>query len=167
MAKAQEELYLRYADKMFRTAFRYIHSQADAEDVLVISFTKVFTKMQGFVYQGKNSLEAWIRKIVINESLMWLRQRHNFHLTKTIDAVMTEPDLSAFSKLDEEDIYQCITRLPTGYRTVFNLFIIEGYSHQEIASQLGISENTSRSQLFKAKALLRKMLQQDGLEYGT
>jgi RNA polymerase sigma-70 factor (ECF subfamily) len=80
---------------------------------------------------------------------------------------MPEPDLHAFSAQDAEDVYQLITQLPTGYRTVFNLFVVEGYSHAEIASMLEINETTSRSQLFKAKALLKKMLTQEGYHYGT
>lgn len=104
---------------------------------------------------------------MINESLMWLRRRHNFHLTETLDETTPEPSMDQFSQLEAEDIYRFITELPTGYRTVFNLSVVEGYSHQEIAESLKITESTSRSQLFKAKALLKKLLTQEGFHYGT
>ncbi len=164
--KAQEHLYASFANRLYRLTFRYIKSQVDAEDVLIIAFAKIFEGLKSFVYQGDGSLEGWMRKIVVNESLMWLRRRHNFNLTETLDAI-EEPDLKQFSKLDEEDIYKFITQLPTGYRTVFNLYVIEGYSHQEIATMLVINESSSRSQLFKAKTLLRKSLTQEGFQYGT
>jgi RNA polymerase sigma factor (sigma-70 family) len=165
--KAQELLYARFADKMFRVGFRYVKNEVDAEDVLIIAFGKVFNGMSGFQYKGVGSLEAWIRRIVVNESLMWLRKRHNFFLTEQIEDDLPEPDLTAFSASDAEHIYQMIAQLPTGYRTVFNLNTVEGYNHDEIATMLGISRSTSRSQLFKAKVLLKKMLTQEGLDYGT
>jgi RNA polymerase sigma-70 factor (ECF subfamily) len=108
-----------------------------------------------------------MRKIVVNESLMWLRRSHNFNLTESLEASLPEPDLNAFSEQEAEDIYYFITQLPTGYRTVFNLSVIEGFNHAEIAGMLQISENTSRSQLFKAKTMLKKMLIQEGYHYGT
>lgn len=110
---------------------------------------------------------GWIKKVMINESLMWLRRRHNFHLTESLDEHTPEPELKQFSEMEAEDIYRFISALPTGYRTVFNLSVIEGYSHQEIAESLSITESTSRTQLFKAKAMLKKMLTQEGFQYGT
>jgi RNA polymerase sigma factor (sigma-70 family) len=165
--KAQKQLYTQYSDKMFRVGFRYTKSEVDAEDVLIVSFTKVFSSINTFKYQGVGSLEAWIRKIVVNEALMWLRRRHNFNLTETIDDTFPEPDLKQFSESGAADIYKMITHLPTGYRTVFNLNAIEGYNHEEIAGLLGITESTSRSQLFKAKTILKKMLTEEGFQYGT
>lgn len=165
--KAQEQLYKCYADRLYRLAYRYIRSDADAEDVLMTAFTKIFRGLTNFNYQGPGSTEGWMRRIVVNESLMWLRRRHNFNLIESLDASIPEPDLHAFSEQDAEDVYQLITQLPTGYRTVFNLFVVEGYNHAEIATMLEVSESTSRSQLFKAKALLKKMLTQEGYHYGT
>jgi len=165
--KAQELLYSRFADKMFRIGFRYMKSDVDTEDVIIVAFGKVFKTIRSFHYRGPGSLEAWLRKIVINESLMELRKKHNFNLTESIDETVPAPDLKQFSESGANDIYKLITQLPTGYRTVFNLNAIEGYSHEEIATLLGISEGTSRSQLFKAKALLKKMLTQEGFHYGT
>lgn len=165
--KAQELLYARYADKMFRISYRYMKSDTETEDIIIVAFGKVFNAIRSFNYQGPGSLEAWLRKIVINESLMGLRKKHNFNLTESIDETVPEPDLKQFSESGADDIYKMITQLPTGYRTVFNLSTIEGYSHEEIAAMLGISEGTSRSQLFKAKALLKKMLTREGFHYGT
>lgn len=134
---------------------------------MIIAFTKIYSHVTGFTYSGKGSLEAWMKKIMINESLMWLRRRHNFHLMETLNESVPDQELEQFSQLSTEDIYQFITQLPTGYRTVFNLSVVEGYSHQEIALALDITESTSRTQLFKAKTQLKKMLTQEGFHYGT
>ena len=166
-ARAQEQLYAQHAGSLYRLAFRYIKIQADAEDVLMTAFIKVFRNIATFRSEGDGSLLGWMRKIVINESLMWLRQRHNFNLTEALDGAIAEPDLQQFSTLEADEIYKMISDLPTGYRTIFNLHVVEGYSHHEIAGMLSITENTSRSQLFKAKTLLKKMLSQGGFQYGT
>jgi RNA polymerase sigma factor (sigma-70 family) len=166
-SKAQEALYARYADSMLRLSLRYIKTIADAEDVMITAFTRVFSHIRTFDHRTGGSLEGWIRKIVVNESLMWLRRRHNFNLTESIDIGLPEPDLSQLALLEAADILKLIEELPTGYRTIFNLSVVEGYSHQEIAALLEISEGTSRSQLFKAKVILRKMLTQEGYQYGT
>lgn len=152
---------------MYRTALRYVKSEVDTEDVLIMAFTKVFKYLDRYEDQGDGSLQAWIRKIVMNEALMWLRRRHNFNLTETADESLAVPDLSEFSDLPANDIQQFIAQLPIGYRTVFNLYVVEGFAHAEIASKLGISESTSRTQLLKAKTQLKKMLTQEGFHYGT
>lgn len=132
-----------------------------------MAFTKVFAHIGSFQDRGDGSLEGWIRKVVVNESLMWLRRRHNFNLTESIDSNTDYIDLGGFSELPAEEICRFMAELPNGYRTVFNLFVIEGYNHAEIAGMLEISENTSRSQLYKAKALLKKILTREGFQYGT
>jgi RNA polymerase sigma-70 factor (ECF subfamily) len=165
--RGHEAVYQLYADRLFRLSLRYIRDQADAEDVLMTAFVKAFRHIKTFSYRDAGSLEGWLRKIVVNEALMWLRRKHNFNLTENIDDQVHEPDLAAFSSLEADDILQFIAQLPTGYRTVFNLSVIEGYDHAEIASLLSINEATSRSQLFKAKSLLRKMLMREGYNYGT
>lgn len=152
---------------MFKLCFRYLKSEVDSEDVVIIGFEKVYLHLTKFRFEGDGSLKAWIKKIMVNESLMWLRRRHNFHLTEAIGENTPEPGLEQFSQMDAGDIYQFITRLPTGYRTIFNLSVVEGYSHAEIAAALNITESTSRTQLFKAKSQLRKMLTQEGFHYGT
>lgn len=165
--QAQEALFNRFADRMYRLSFRYIESQADAEDIMMVAFSKIFRQISKFTWMGEGSLEGWIRKIVVNESLMWLRRQHNFLMSESIDLSLPEPDLSQLSRLEAEDILAMVALLPTGYRTVFNLYTIEGFTHKEIGSMLEINESTSRSQLFKAKVLLQKMLTQEGLQYGT
>lgn len=164
---AQELLYARYADRLFRLCQRYVKEIEEAEDVLIIALNKVFSSLNKFSYKGEGSLEAWLRRVVVNEALMVLRKQHNFNLTETLDHNTPEPDLASVCEVDGEEIQAAINRLPTGYKTVFNLNVVEGYEHDEIAKMLGISEGTSRSQLFKAKAMLKKMLTKEGSAYGT
>ncbi len=163
---AQEFLYSCYADKMFRVAYRYMKNQIEAEDVLIVALNKMFAAIDTFT-TGEGSLEGWIRRIVVNESLMALRKRHNFNLTETLDVNTPEPDMQEMCDADAEEIFAAIEKLPTGYRTVFNLNVVEGYPHEDIAKMLGITVSTSRTQLFKAKALLKKMLSKEGSVYGT
>jgi RNA polymerase sigma-70 factor, ECF subfamily len=134
---------------------------------MVIAFDKILRKIKQFSHRGEGSLEAWMRKIVINECLMRLRRNHNFNMSRTLDEAAGVSDLSQMESLGAEDIYKMIAQLPTGYRTVFNLHAVEGYTHNEIAAQLNISEGTSRSQLSKAKAQLKRMLNNEGEAYGT
>jgi RNA polymerase sigma factor (sigma-70 family) len=166
-ASAQHELFKKFSDRLFRISCRYIQDMVTAEDVLIVAFEKIFKSIHRFSYRGPGSLEAWLKQIVVNEALMELRKRHNFNLTETIDDYHSIPDLREFAELSSEDIYKLILELPIGYRTVFNLAVIEGYNHEEIAKQLGITPGTSRSQLFKAKQLLRHKLNREGFHYGT
>jgi RNA polymerase sigma-70 factor (ECF subfamily) len=165
--KAQEALVDRYGNQLFRVCFRYVKSREDAEDILIIGLNKALVALSEFKYTGANSLPAWIRRIVINESLMWLRRRTSFQIQENSDVSHEEPDLSQLTLMEADDIYQFITALPTGYRTVFNLSVIEGYSHEEIAAALGITTGTSRSQLHKAKEHLKEILSREGYQYGT
>ena len=165
--KAQHELYNAFADMLYRLAVRYVKDDAEAEDILMVSFMKIFKGIGGFEYRHEGSLAPWMRRIVVNEALMSLRKRHNFNLTETLDPDLEAPDLSSFVDLDAEYIYQLLLTLPPGYRTVFNLYVIEGYDHKEIGELLGISDNTSRSQLLKAKSLLKKRIDKEGYRYGT
>lgn len=164
--RAQRELFDRFAGPMLRVASRYVRNRVDADDVLMMAFARVLANVNQFTPQGTGSLQAWVRRIVINEALMWLRRRHNFNLTETLEENQTI-ELTDLSQLPVEDILRYVNRLPDGYRTVFNLCVVEGYSHAEIAVLLNISESTSRTQLFKAKSLLQKMLTQEGYHYGT
>jgi RNA polymerase sigma-70 factor (ECF subfamily) len=127
-----------------------------AEDALVMAFTRVFEKIGQF--KGDGSLEAWIKTIIIRDSLDILRKNNalrfeDLELTKASDTCTYEGD-----PLEKEDLMKAIQDLPVGFRTVFNLFVIEGYSHKEIAAQLGISENTSKSQLSRARTHLQQLL---------
>ncbi|MBC7920849.1 MAG: sigma-70 family RNA polymerase sigma factor [Ferruginibacter sp.] len=165
-SRAQRTLYERFANRMFRVCFRYIRDELHAEDVLLKGFLKVFQHVETFEYRGEPGLEAWIKRIMVNEALMLLRQKHNFNLVTDTHAEQMDSGFSPDADLNAEEIYALILQLPTGYRTVFNLFVVEGYSHGEIAGQLRISENTSKSQLSKAKATLRILLTKHGITHG-
>lgn len=158
---AQRALYDRYQQHMFRTCYRYLQTQQDAEDALCKGFLKVFQHIDGFRLQQPGGLRKWMTRIMVNEALMLLRQR-KFELVSDDEALQLPSRQTTDGDLEAEDIYALIRALPVGYRTVFNLFAIEGYSHKEIAEQLGISENTSKSQLRKARALLQKGLTETG-----
>lgn len=131
----------------------------EAEDVLVIALTKVFEKIDQFKNEG--SFEGWIRRIVVNESLTWLRKNRSMYLETDLEKAEREPDYHQLSdRLEAEDLLKIIQQLPSGYQIVFNLYAIDGYSHKEIAEQLNISENTSKSQLSRARTHLQKLLNQ-------
>ena len=155
--KAQKQLYEHFANQMFRVCLRYTGNYMDAEDVLITAFYKVYNNIGGFEYRGNNSLSKWITTIMINESLMFLRNSKKF-MFESIDNTHIQIADEKESEIDAEQIYQLILKLPDGYRTVLNLFIIDGLSHEEIATQLGISINTSKSQLSRARTLLKEQL---------
>ncbi len=155
--KAQRDVYEKYSGLMFSVCRRYISEPEAAEDVLVCGFMKVFSKIDQFKSEG--SFEGWVRRIMVNESLTYIRKNKSLYMQVEIENAEREPDYSQLSDhLEEEDLMKMINRLPAGYRTVFNLYAIEGFSHKEIAEQLGISENTSKSQLSRARAHLQKLL---------
>ena len=157
--KAQCELYEKYAPLMYSVCRRYVIELQEAEDVLVCGFTKVFRKIDQFT--GEGSFEGWIRRIMVNESLTYIRRNKSMFLEVEIEKAEREPDYQQLhNHLEVEDLHKMIDLLPTGYKTVFNLYAIEGFSHKEIAEKLGISENTSKSQLSRARAHLQKMLVQ-------
>ena len=152
---ACRELYDSYAGRLLALSTRYTGSQDAAEDVLQDSFIKVFSSIGTFRYKGEGSLYAWIRKIVINRSLDWLRvQKRNG--TVPIDEARSSSDIEEkdVGPIPEDILARMVEELPDGYRTVFNLFAIDGYSHREIGRMLGIKEKTSSSQYFRARALL-------------
>lgn len=164
---AQELLYTKFSNQLFRTAFRYLKNQEEAEDILVMALNTIFEKINHFEAKEEHSLEAWMKKIVVNQSLMSLRKNHNFKLTTSLDEHISPISLPITEFSDAEEIYTLISELPTGYRTIFNLNAIEGYSHVEIAEMLSINVGTSRSQLYKAKEILKKKLELKGYNYGT
>lgn len=153
---AQKQLYALFAKKMFLVCYRYVKHKEDAEDILAEGFVKTFKHLKTMDYQGSPAFNAWIRKIMVNESLQFLRRKKQIVFEETTpDTYSAETEIT-FSNLYVEDLYKLITALPTGLRTVFNLSVVEGYNHTEIAVLLGITESASRAQLSKA----RKMLQQ-------
>lgn len=156
-SRAQESLYSYYSGRMYALCCRYVPSKMEAEDVLVVAFTKVFERIDQFKAEG--SFEGWLRRIVVNESLTYLRRNKNMYLETEIEAVDKNPDFGQLENhLEADDLLRMVGELPTGYRMVFNLYAIDGYTHKEIAEQLEISENTSKSQLSRARVLLKKKL---------
>ncbi|MEY3241325.1 MAG: hypothetical protein RIR11_2763 [Bacteroidota bacterium] len=157
-AQHQRELYERYSGKMFAVCLRYARNSADAADMLQEGFVKVFTKLDQYHFQG--SFEGWIRKIMVNTALRTY-QRQRFDMEHSGFEVMpdqaVEPD--AIARMSEAELLKVIAQLPDGYRVIFNLVAIEGYSHAEVAQTLGIQESTSRSQLTKARRWLCEQLE--------
>lgn len=164
--KAQRELYDMFADKLFAVGFRYLKSTAESEDVVINSFLKIFDHLTTFEYKTDSGLYSWMKKILINECLMVLRKKKQLNFASEDYFEGQETSVMPLSDLEEEDIFNMILSLPNGYRIVFNLFAIEGFTHKEIAERLNITEATSKSQLFKAKKTLQNLLVKQGISYG-
>jgi RNA polymerase sigma-70 factor (ECF subfamily) len=164
---AQQRLYEKFAPKMLGVCRRYIKDLQFAEDVMVNGFVKVFKGLETFRHQG--SFEGWIKKIMVRESISYLRKQQFVVYDGTVCERHGEKSVSDTSaKLDTEYIQTMIDALPEGYRTVFVLYAVEGYKHKEIAEMLAITESTSKSQLFKARKLLQQSLKkQNIIGYGT
>lgn len=158
--KAQRALFDKFAPKMLGVCIRYMGNKELAEDVLQDGFVKVYTKLKDFKQEG--SLEGWIRKIMVNTAYDQLRKQKNMLGDISADDVgykIGDHAPLATDSLMAEDLMKLVHALPDGYRVVFNMFAIEGYSHAEIAGTLGISENTSKSQYSRARAYLRDKLE--------
>lgn len=150
-------LYQRYAGKMMTVCRLYARHKEEAEDLLQDSFIKVFTNLPKF--QNKGSLEGWVRRIVVNTALKYVK-KSSFKKEEIGVAEYLDPGIAEtiISKLSADEIIEIIGKLPTGYKIVFNLYAIEGYSHKEIGEILDIKESTSRSQLVKARRLLKSQI---------
>ena len=162
---AQNRLYEAFANRLFRVCMRYVRHQQEAEEVLMNGFLKFFRGLNTFEYRDDNSLEVWLKRIMVNEALMHLRRQKS--LPVFVESNEADEWISAEtprSDLDAEAIYAAILELPTGYRTVFNLYVVEGYTHEEIAKQLNINAGTSKSQLSKARVMLQQKLKNRGYE---
>lgn len=146
---------------------RYMKSQEDAEDVLLEGFYKVFKNLEKFIYESEIAFFGWVKRIMINEALMKLRKNNDIQLMAINEELDQEVDISPIEDLKTASLLKLIQTIPVGYRTVFNLYEVEGYSHKEIAKKLEISEGTSKSQLFKAKKLLKEKLVSKGYGYGA
>ena len=156
-ARAQRMLYDKYSHAMLGLCRRYVRGELEAEDVMIKGFMKVFSKIESF--ENKGSFEGWMKRIMINEALGYIRRNKAMYLETDIEAADKEPDYDKLSTaMEAKDLLKMISELPSGYRTIFNLYAIEGYSHREIAELLGINENTSKSQLSRARMHLQKKL---------
>lgn len=157
--KAQQELYHRYAGTAMAVAMRYVADREAARDILQESFIKVFTNVGNFQSRGEGTLKAWVMRVVSNEAINWVRQNQRFTFTEITDDEETEeePDVG---KISMEVLQRMVEQLPEGYRIVFNLYVFEQKSHKEIASLLGIKENSSASQFLHAKRILARQIKQ-------
>ncbi|MCD7977259.1 MAG: sigma-70 family RNA polymerase sigma factor [Tannerellaceae bacterium] len=157
---ARKKLYERYAPVMLSVCMRYVHDRETARDLLQDGFIKVFTKVD--TYTGQGSFEGWIRRIFVTTALEYLRAKDAVRMSVSLEDYQETDgnwNVNVLDKLSADELMECIGRLPKGYRTVFNLFAIEGYSHQEIADMLGINVVTSRTQFIRARNLLQKSVQ--------
>jgi len=153
---AQNQLYQRFAP-LFLSICRRYHSKLEvAEDVMIHAFYRIFEKMH--TYSDRGSFEGWMKRIVINECLMELRKRKNLYMTVAIEDMYEHPSEVMADPLQYEELIALLDLLPNGYRTVFNLYVIEGFKHREIADMLQISINTSKSQLILARKKLRQLI---------
>lgn len=150
--EAQQELFELYSPKMLGVCRQYVKDAHHAEDLLLSGFLKVFTHLSKFKYEG--SFEGWIRRIMVNTCISYLRKKNPIQLTDE-DFVFNDQATQSLESTEVEDIQKMIDGLPVGYKMVFNLYAVEGYKHAEIANQLGITESTSKSQLFKARKWLQ------------
>ncbi len=162
---AEKCLFDEMADSMLLVCCRYVKNREDAEEILLNGFFRFFKNMSSFQFQHDAALYSWVKKMMINECLMFLRKKKSFSMVteKEADDISLQED--ALSNLSAAEIFSLIIQLPVGYRTVFNLSVMEDMDHKEIAGLLGIAEGTSRSQLSKAKSMLQHMLIQKGVTY--
>jgi len=156
--QAQRQLYETYSRRFMAICLRYLKDQEHAEDVMIQSFMKIFEKLSQF--QGKGSFEGWMKRIVVTQALMAIRNNRSLILAVSLEDAekVQEPAAEALNQLEVAELMDLVQSLPFGYRTVFNLFAIEGYSHQEIGELLGIKESTSKSQLSRARRLLKEKI---------
>ncbi len=155
---AQRQVYVYMAPKLYRTCKRYLKKEEEIEEVMADAFYTVFTKLDQLKELG--AFEAWARKITVNHCLHQLKRNLNFNLYLEDTQWKIQPESPEETPLEEEDLLKLLERIPEGCKTIFNLFVIEGYGHKEIAVMLNISEGTSKSQLNVAKTKLKNLVNQ-------
>jgi RNA polymerase sigma-70 factor (ECF subfamily) len=155
--RMQEEMYRRLSPRMYAVCLRYAGNAEEAEDILQEGFIKVFKKLDSFRSEG--SFEGWVRRIFVNTAIEhFRRKRYLMPVTDKEENTIEGKYISVLDDLAEKDILALVQDLSPGYRTVFNMYVVEGFTHKEIADQLGISEGTSKSQLSRAKVILQEMV---------
>jgi RNA polymerase sigma factor (sigma-70 family) len=155
--KMQQELYQRFASKMFGVCLRYAGNTEEAEDILQEGFIKVFKKIGSF--RGEGSFEGWVRRIFVNTAIEQFRRKTYLQpITEREEETVKGDYVSVLDTLAEKDIINLVQQLSPGYRTVFNMYVVEGYTHKQIGDVLGISEGTSKSQLSRAKTILQDLV---------
>lgn len=168
--KEQELLYNKYASRLFGICLRYVKNRMEAEDILQDGFVKIFKSISTFKGMNENSLFFWMRRIMVNTALNYLRDHQAFRFTLDLDDDNDNPNSVSevfetdylITEENSEFIMSIIRELPDGYRTVFNLYAIEGYSHEEISQAMGISVNTSKTQLHKARKVIKLQMENNG-----
>lgn len=159
---AMREFYSLYADYLYGVCARYVSNDEDIKDVLQDCLVNVFTHIEDFKYREKGSLKAWITRIAVNQSLKYLKVKRHLEWTNLDWDIpdIKEVDDPPIRDIPAEVIHELIRQLPTGYRTVFNLYVFENKSHEEIATLLNIKKDSSASQLHRAKNLLAKRIEE-------
>ena len=158
--RSQKTFYQMFAPKMYGVALRFSKDRDEANDMLQEGFIKVFSKLE--FYRGDGSLEGWIRRTIVNTAINIYKRNLKHRPSSDLDTVMIfkkSQNASPIEQMSANELLDHIKKLPDGYRTVFNLYVVEGYSHKEIADMLDVSENTSKSQLSRARAYLQKRIQ--------
>jgi len=156
--RSQKAMYEQFAPKMFAICLKYVKNQMDAEDVLQDGFVKLFNNLHKF--RGEGSFDGWVRRIFVNSAIEQLRKRNpNITETEGLENKIKDKQCNALDGLYEKDLINTSMKLSEGYRTVFNLYAVEGFSHKEIGQKLGITESTSKSQFSRAKAILRNVIE--------
>jgi len=158
-SEAQRLLYEQYSPVLFGIVRRYIKSSEDAEDVFVNGMCKVLMKIH--TYRDEGSFEGWMKRILTNEALMLLRKNKSLHMTRELGDLQIKDTPHIEENIYADEILGLMDQLPTGYRTVFNMYVVEGYKHREIGEILGISINTSKSQLILAKKRMRELIKKN------
>jgi len=158
-ARSQKAFYQKFAPKMYGVALRFARDRDEANDILQEGFVKVFSYLKS--YRGDGSLDGWVRRTIVNTAINYYKKnaKHKYH--SDLDTAMIyekSSDASAIEQMSATELLDHIKQLPDGYRTVFNLNVIDGYTHKEIGEMLDISENTSKSQLSRARAYLQKRI---------
>lgn len=158
--KAQEALYRHFGAKMYGLCLRYARNPMEAEDILQEGFIKVYTHLHDYRFEG--SFEGWIRRTFVNTAINYFKKKSRELVEVSLDDLefVGSQEENAFEKLSTEELLGLIQKLPEGYRIVFNLYIVEGYSHKEISEMMHISESTSKSQLSRARLALQKMVRE-------
>lgn len=157
--KAFDDLYAKYSPVLFGICLRYARDYSSAEDILQEAFITIINKIEGYRFEG--SFEGWLKRVTVNTAINYIRKQSRQNLFRIDDESYHDPpsqEADVVSSLSEKELMQHIQALPDGYRTVFNMFVIEGYKHTEIAEILGVTESTSRTQLAKARRTLQNEL---------
>lgn len=165
---AFDEIYKAYSSAMYGISLRYTKCQDDAQDILQEAFIKVYVHREKF--EINQSIGAWIKTITINTALTYIKQNYRFKLIEDdvyFDGIDTEIDNGMDIKVLQEKLLSILRNLPDGYRTIFNLYVIDNLTHKEIAEYLNISENTSKTQLFKAKKMIQQIIDKEKADHGT